>query len=76
MKDIIQKKLDQAFPEAEILIDSYYNDIGHLHYAVTITSTKFKNLSLVDQHRLVYEALGDMMKDKIHALKLKTIPSS
>ena len=42
------------------------------HYIVEIHSALFAGKNLVEQHRLVNEALKDLFKDKIHALKLKT----
>ena len=44
------------------------------HFDVRVTATAFQGLGLVDQHRLVYEALGDLMPS-IHALSLKTSAS-
>ena len=44
---------------------------GGDHFDVRVTAAAFSGLGLVDQHRLVYEALGDLMQD-IHALSLKT----
>ena len=41
------------------------------HFDVRVTSTAFSGLGLLEQHRLVYEALGDLMQT-IHALSLKT----
>jgi stress-induced morphogen len=44
------------------------------HFDVRVTAAAFQGLGLVDQHRLVYEALGDLMQS-IHALSLKTSAS-
>jgi stress-induced morphogen len=41
------------------------------HFDVTVASPAFAGLVLVEQHRLVYEALGDLMQT-IHALSLRT----
>jgi stress-induced morphogen len=41
------------------------------HFDVRVTASAFTGLGLVDQHRLVYEALGDLMQT-IHALSLRT----
>ena len=45
------------------------------HFDVRVTASAFAGLGLVDQHRLVYEALGDLMQT-IHALSLRTNASS
>jgi stress-induced morphogen len=44
------------------------------HFDVRVVSTTFTGLGLLEQHRLVYEALGDLMQT-IHALSLKTSAS-
>ena len=44
------------------------------HFDVRVTAQAFQGLGLVDQHRLVYGALGDLMQT-IHALSLKTSAS-
>lgn len=41
------------------------------HFDARVAAPAFAGLGLVDQHRLVYEALGDLMQ-VIHALSLKT----
>ena len=43
---------------------------GGGHYTVTIVSDKFDNLSLIKRHRLVYDAVGILMKKDIHALSI------
>ncbi len=42
------------------------------HYQLLIVSDRFQNLSMVEQHQLVYRVLGDAMRQAIHALALKT----
>ena len=44
------------------------------HFEVRVTAPAFTGLGLVDQHRLVYEALGELMQT-IHALSLRTSAS-
>lgn len=41
------------------------------HFEAIIVSDNFKNLNRVKRHQLVYESLGDLMDEKIHALSLK-----
>lgn len=43
---------------------------GGGHYTVTVVSARFPGLNRVARHRLVYTALGDLMKTRIHALAL------
>jgi stress-induced morphogen len=45
---------------------------GGDHFEVLVKSAAFKGKSLVEQHRLIYKALGDAMTGPIHALKIRT----
>lgn len=42
------------------------------HFDAIVVSHEFENKSRLSRHRLVYEALGDRMKEEIHALSIKT----
>ncbi len=42
------------------------------HFEATIVSPAFVGKSMVQQHQLVYAALGDRMRAEIHALSMKT----
>ena len=67
----IEEKLKKEFPDAKIELRDYRHDGTHI--VVDIVSSRFENLNLVDQHRLVYAALSDMLKSgEVHALKIKT----
>ncbi|MDO9093834.1 MAG: BolA family protein [Rubrivivax sp.] len=43
------------------------------HFFATIVSARFEGLSRVRRHQLVYTALGDRMREQIHALSMKTL---
>jgi len=45
---------------------------GH-HWEAVIVSPAFDGLSKVRQHQLVYAALGDRMREEIHALSMTTL---
>jgi BolA family transcriptional regulator, general stress-responsive regulator len=49
---------------------------GGGHFRATIVSAAFEGKSLVEQHRLVHDALKGMFGKEIHALALKTIAAS
>ncbi len=49
---------------------------GGGHYHVVIVSARFEGLSLLQQHRLVNDAVRELFGDRIHALGLRTIPAS
>ena len=47
---------------------------GHGHYRVRIVAEAFRGMAPLARHRLVYEAVGDLMKTDIHALVIKASP--
>ena len=49
---------------------------GGLHLSAIIVSDDFNNLSLLERHQLVYNALGSMIKNEIHAFSMKTFTNS
>ncbi|NJA07295.1 MULTISPECIES: BolA family protein [unclassified Methylomonas] len=78
--DNIRQKLEAAFqPDLIEIIDQSAAHAGHAgnqgggHFYVTLVSTAFDGKSLVQRHQLVYQALGDMMKDEIHALGINAL---
>jgi len=42
------------------------------HFAAVVVSPAFEGETLVDQHRMVYDAVGDAMTDEVHALEIET----
>jgi stress-induced morphogen len=64
--------LEQAFPDATEL-DVIDRTGGGDHFQVVVTSSSLDGLSLVEQHRRVYEALAAPLADgTIHELRIKT----
>ncbi len=43
------------------------------HFEALIVSALFRDKSRVQRHQLVYRALGDRMREEIHALSMKTL---
>ena len=73
----IKQKLIDAFPGSEIeLINTSSMHVGHnargYHLKTVIKYDGFKNLNLIQQHRLVQDALKDELNGIIHALSIKT----
>ncbi len=66
VKDLIKDKL----PDANIEIIDLKGDNNHYH--AKIKSTVFRGLSKMEQHKLVYRALGNHMGTTLHALMLTT----
>ncbi len=46
---------------------------GGGHFRVIIVSNDFQDLPLIERHRLVYKAVGNLIGGKIHALSIKTL---
>ncbi len=72
MADRLEDLLRSAFPDATELsvVD---RTGGGDHFQVTLASDRFRGLSLVDQHRLVYDALAEPLADgTIHELRIRT----
>jgi len=49
---------------------------GGGHYRLRIVSPAFAGMNTVARHRIVYEALGDLMQKEIHALAIQALPST
>jgi stress-induced morphogen len=70
--DAIRTLLEQAFPNAAELDVEDRTGTGD-HFQVTVASTEFDGLSLLDQHRRVNVALAGPLDDgSIHELRIKT----
>ncbi len=72
MTAVIEHLLQEAFPDArELAVVDRTGGGDHFH--VTVVSPRFNELPLVDQHRLVYDALAAPLDDgTIHELRITT----
>ena len=75
---VLKEKLEASHVD---IIDDSHKHRGHKaaggggHYSVIVVSSKFENVNLIDQRRLVYSALDDQINGSpkvIHALQIKT----
>jgi stress-induced morphogen len=68
----LESLLRTAFPDAaELSVEDRTG--GGDHFQVTVATPRFDGLSLLDQHRLVNEALAEPLHDgTIHELRIKT----
>jgi BolA protein len=48
-----------------------YNPAGESHFSLTIESPAFTGKSRVERQRMVYSALGDLMRERVHALSIR-----
>lgn len=77
----IEARLREALDAVHVeVVDESHLHAGHAgdrggesHYRALVVSARFAGLSRVAAQRLVYEALGDEMRDGIHALALRTL---
>jgi stress-induced morphogen len=67
--------IEKAFPDAEINLKALVADGDH--YEAHIVSSAFKGKTRIQQHQMVYQALGERMGNELHALSVRTsIPES
>lgn len=77
--EMIRNRLTEAFePDRLEIEDESHKHVGHPgarsgrgHFNVEIVSTAFVGKSLLERHRMVYDALGEAMHTDIHALSVK-----
>ena len=71
----IEAAIEEAIADAEATVDrprAVDEQFEDAHYAAEVVSPAFEGKSLVAQHQLVYDALGEAMTTDIHAIELKT----
>ncbi len=79
MIDEIKNRLQTLAPTSIDLIDESAQHAGHKgnggggHYKLNITSSHFCGKSQIMRHRLVYQALADLIPHKVHALSIHAI---
>ena len=50
-----------------------YNPAGESHFSLRIESPSFAGKSRVERQRMIYGALGDLMRERVHALSIRAI---
>jgi BolA family transcriptional regulator, general stress-responsive regulator len=78
----LRERLIAAFAPVELAVtDESHLHAGHAgarggasHFRVRIVAAAFRGIPPVSRHRLVYEALADLMKGEIHALAVEALP--
>lgn len=82
LKDKLTRELSADHVE---IIDDSWQHAGHrevrpgmeaTHLTITVVSPKFEGINLMDQHRMVHAVLKEARDKHLHALQLKTIPTS
>lgn len=76
---MIRRRLEAALePRALDIADESHLHAGHAgardgrgHFHIRIASARFEGLSAVARHRLIYEALGELLQTDIHAVRIE-----
>jgi stress-induced morphogen len=68
----VERLIEQNLEDADATVTHPRGVDDEDHLAATVVSPAFEGVPLVQQHELVYDALGDHMTTDIHALELKT----
>ena len=75
---MIRERLSGLAPDALEVFDESHEHAGHAgakdgggHFRLVIVSREFAGKPQVARHRLIYEALGDLMPKQIHALAIR-----
>jgi BolA protein len=77
MMELLRERLSALEPSHLDIIDDSAKHAGHAgnsgggHYTVTIVSSLFSGKSTIIRHRMVYQAVGDLIPSRIHALSIK-----
>lgn len=77
--EMIERLTAALAPTRLDLEDQSHQHIGHAghdprgesHFALSIESLAFAGLSRVDRQRKIYAALGDLMRERVHALTIR-----
>jgi BolA protein len=80
----IRRRLEQSLDPLELLIkDQSQLHVGHEgardgkgHFDITVVSQAFAGVSRVKRHRMVYDALRDLLESDIHALRINAYAPS
>ena len=79
--DEIRRRLNALAPSRLELLDESARHAGHAgaapggntHWKLTIVSAGFTGNSTVARHRMIYQALGELMQNPIHALSITAL---
>ena len=78
--ELIHQRLASLTPVNVVLEDESAQHAGHAgaasgggHFRLTLVSPQFRSLSTLARHRLVYDAMGDLMQREIHALSITAL---
>ncbi|WP_435347527.1 BolA family protein [Haloarchaeobius sp. HRN-SO-5] len=68
----VEALIEAGIEDCEATVERARGEHDDDHLRATVVSPAFEGLPLVQQHQVVYDALGEHMTTDIHALELKT----
>ena len=75
--ELLRQRLAVLQPESIVLEDDSHLHAGHAgardggHYQLQIVAQAFAGKNTVARHRMIYDAAGDLMRGRIHALSIR-----
>ncbi len=76
---LIRQRLNDLHPQALEIFDDSHEHAGHAgamesgggHFQLVIVSDQFEGKNMLARHRMIYQAVADLMPDRIHALAIR-----
>ena len=74
--ELLRQRLAVLQPDSIDIVDDSHRHAGHAgardggHYQLQIVAQAFAGKSTIARHRMIYDAAGDLMRGKIHALSI------
>jgi BolA protein len=81
----IRERLEQALSPQRLEINddsdrhighAGHNGAGESHFNIMVVAMAFEGIARPARHRMVYDALGELMTERIHALSIKALTPS
>ena len=75
--ELLRQRLQSLNPSSVVIADESHRHAGHAgareggHYELLIIAEAFAGKNTVARHRLIYDAVGDLMRRGIHALSIR-----
>jgi len=75
--EVLRQRLAVLEPVSLNIVDDSHRHAGHAgareggHYQLQIVAQAFAGKSTIARHRMIYDAAGDLMRGRIHALNIR-----
>ena len=77
--ELLRQRLAVLQPDSIDIVDDSHRHAGHAgardggHYQLQIVAQAFTGKSTIARHRMIYDAAGDLMRGRIHALSIRAL---